>query len=1049
MEGWRAYGVRDSALEWVQDGAVVNGRFESLIARPPGLDTIEEFKVETNNSSAKFTRPTTVIMSTKSGTNTLHGAMFETARNNSVGTARARTDFYTKPPHLVRNEFGASAGGPVYLPKLYNGRNRTFWFFAWEAYRNMSATTGAFQTVPAAMRTGDFSGLVDGQGRQIRIYDPLTTNTTTWARQQASYGGRLNVFDPARLNPVTKFVYSITPLPTNPEVNPLVDNNWYGPVPAPQRQRTITVRIDHRFSDRDQFYARYTKGDSYKVVPNAIPMLNGIVNNYSGIGPNQTMAVSHVHIFSPTLFNELIISAHRDLRGSNYDRNTRWLDILGLPNPMNLVGWPAMGGTGLTNLTYQAWTRNGSALNYFLLDDGVTKIRGRHELQFGVHLRYDQLNVTPNASPLQDGWGTLATSLYDPASSRTNPLAAPQTGHNLANMYLGVSNYVAQLVRGYYYERTRENALYFQDNFKVTGRLTLNLGLRWDLWPAPRDKYGILSGYDTQRRAVVLGADLNTMYRLGSTLPSIVNRLQSLGAKFESYKEAGLPQSLMYGNWKNFGPRLGFAYRAGQGKSSVVVRGGYRVSYFTILLNTWAQTLRLQPPFAASFAYQPNNAAQSPDGIPNYLLRTVPKVYDGVNSRNVIDLGDASSITRGSSGVPYFDPHQPDSRVQDWNLTLEKEVMPNTVARVAYVGNHSAHLDQYSLFNEPTPDYVWFMTTGQALPTGEYAAVSRRPFDQQVFGSYQEYMKTGWSNYSGMQFELERRYHKGYGFQLSYNISNAMAAAGNIPGTNQFMPGTVPEDLDQRNRLVNYGRDTTTPKHRVRWNWIADLPFGRGKWLGRNTSGFLNKVIGGWQLAGIGNLWSTYAALPTGIYPTGNKIEFYGYKYPIQDCRSGACWPGYLWWNGYIPANQINSVDASGKPNGVMGVPADYKPAGQPLLPWPKNPDRNDPMFQYYGSNTVWITLKNGTSQRTVYNPGLHPWQNQYFPSVRQWGLDASLFKTIAVRGDRVKVRFNADFFNVLNHPGNPPAVGGDGILDTRASAMAARQLQLTLRLTW
>jgi len=105
-------------------------------------------------------------------------------------------------------------------------------------------------------------------------------------------------------------------------------------------------------------------------------------------------------------------------------------------------------------------------------------------------------------------------------------------------------------------------------------------------------------------------------------------------------------------------------------------------------------------------------------------------------------------------------------------------------------------------------------------------------------------------------------------------------------------------------------------------------------------------------------------------------------------------------------------------------------------------------MFQYYGTNTVWITLKNGTSQRTAYSPGLHPWQNQYFPSVRQWGLDASLFKTIAVR-DRVQVRFNADFFNVLNHPGNPSGVDGDGILDTRASGNAARVLQLTLRLTW
>ena len=216
MVGWRAYGGTMGQLEWTQDGAVVSGNFEPVIARPPGLDTIEEFKVENSSSSAKFTRPSTVVISTKSGTNLLHGALFETARNNAIGVARARTDFYTKPPHLVRNEFGASAGGPVFLPKLYNGRNRTFWFFAWEAYRNMSATTGGYTVPTEAMRNGDFSGLADAQGRQIAIYDPLTTNAA-WARQPFSYGGKLNVIDPARESPVTKFLYTITPPADAPE----------------------------------------------------------------------------------------------------------------------------------------------------------------------------------------------------------------------------------------------------------------------------------------------------------------------------------------------------------------------------------------------------------------------------------------------------------------------------------------------------------------------------------------------------------------------------------------------------------------------------------------------------------------------------------------------------------------------------------------------------------------------------------------------------------------------------------------------------------------
>jgi len=240
------------------------------------------------------------------------------------------------------------------------------------------------------------------------------------------------------------------------------------------------------------------------------------------------------------------------------------------------------------------------------------------------------------------------------------------------------------------------------------------------------------------------------------------------------------------------------------------------------------------------------------------------------------------------------------------------------------------------------------------------------------------------------------------------------------------------------------------PKHRVRWNWIADLPFGQGKKVLGSAGPVLNRIVGGWQVAGLGSLASTYFALPTGIYPTGNPIEFYGYKYPIQNCTTGTCYPGYLWWNGYIPANQINSVDpATGKPNGYMGVPANYKPAGAPLIPYPAVPNRSDPNFPYYGTNTVFVTLNNGTVQRTTYNDGLHPWRQQYFPGPRQWGLDASLFKLIPVK-ERVNLRFNADFFNVLNHPGNPNSyVGTTGILNVRGSGQAARVLQLTLRLLW
>ena len=124
-------------------------------------------------------------------------------------------------------------------------------------------------------------------------------------------------------------------------------------------------------------------------------------------------------------------------------------------------------------------------------------------------------------------------------------------------------------------------------------------------------------------------------------------------------------------------------------------------------------------------------------------------------------------------------------------------------------------------------------------------------------------------------------------------------------------------------RLLLYERDTTVPQHEIRWNWIGDLPFGKGKAIGRNSNKFLNAVIGGWQISGLGRWKTNWFALPTSIWPTGVPVEYYGHKYPIEDCRSGVCRPGYLMWNGYIPAHQINSTDPkTGKPNGVMGVPS-------------------------------------------------------------------------------------------------------------------------------
>jgi hypothetical protein len=548
------------------------------------------------------------------------------------------------------------------------------------------------------------------------------------------------------------------------------------------------------------------------------------------------------------------------------------------------------------------------------------------------------------------------------------------------------------------------------------------------------------------------------MYRLGATLPSVVNRMQSLGAKFISREEAGLPDSFYNVPKTNFGPRVGFAYRISAGNKPMVLRGGYRISHFTIPLRAWTAQQRSNAPYYARLTSDYNSSTLSPDRINNYYMRSVPTTIAGVNSANAINLENVSSIVRGSPSAKFFAAEQPDTRVHDWNLTLEREVAANTVLRASYVGNHTSNLQMQRELNTATPEYVWYATTRQPLPTGEYAGVARRAYDQTVYGTIDEYRKDGWGNFSGATFEAERRYTGGYGFQLYYSVGNNLMAGGETyrsitAAPNAYLPGAVPTDYEERVRLLNYRRDTGTPKHRVRWNWIADLPFGKGKPIGRNADGVLDKVIGGWQIAGMGSLRSTYFALPTNIYPNGNDIEMYGYQYPIEDCRSGSCRPGYLWWNGYIPENQINSYNAAGQPNGVMGVPANYKPAAAFLIPWgstalPPNAPANTNVASFWDTNNVWIPLQNGTVQRVGYNDNLHPWRNQYLPSSRQWGLDASLFKSIPI-SERVNVRFNADFFNVLNKPGNPSGVSSNGILSTFDSGQSARELQLTLRVSW
>jgi hypothetical protein len=570
---------------FVFDGSVHNESWQGYLQQdPPDLDAIQEFRVETSTPSAKYSRPVTIEMSSRSGGNQVHGALFETNKNSGYGVARTRQTTTNKPTYLNRNEFGGSVGGPVYIPKLYNGKNRTFFFFAYEGNRTDDPVVQGYEVPTQAMRNGDFSGLLDSLGRLTVIYDPNTTNPTTWSRTQFNYGGQANHIDPSRESPLAKYLYSITPLPTLPNVNPLLGNNWYGPEATWQKSYNTSMRVDEHFNDRDSLYARYTHANFNQLYEYPTQeMLNLVPGAESRHSPNQSLAVSYTHILSPNLFNTLTISGSRDVQyRGNGDPNTFYDTQLGLPNPFNRPGWPNIGGTGIGSYAFDTDVSFTIPYTYMVLDDNVTKIKGRHELQFGFHFRYDQLPTTTATQYTQglEDFNTLATSLYDPSTGLTNPQALALTGSSAANMYLGIADYQAWFARNWWYLRSHEYAGYIQDNFKATRRLTLNLGLRYEIRPPIEEKNHNTIGYDPQQNALVMGNSLTEMEQGGYLLAPVVNYMEQYGAKFISYQQSGLPRSLVYTNWHDFAPRLGFAYRLSEGAHPLMVRGGYSISYY-------------------------------------------------------------------------------------------------------------------------------------------------------------------------------------------------------------------------------------------------------------------------------------------------------------------------------------------------------------------------------------------------------------------------------------------------------------------------------------
>jgi hypothetical protein len=375
------FGLRVGIVDMQQDGASLQNDNTGMITwAPPGLDTVQQYNVEMSVASARYEKPVTGILSTRSGNNEWHGGLFYTGRNNGFGLARARQDNYTIPPQLIRNEFGVSQGGQVRIPRLYSGKDRTFFFFSVEGLRLRQATTFSQSVPTAAMRQGDFSQLTGGAGNSITLYDPWSTAGAAQNYSRVPFPN--NQLPIGRLSPLAKYAYSVLPLPTFPSANPATTSNWYGPNPSTQSNTTYTVRIDHRIGDRDQVFGRYSTGGynlrrKYNAGTNT-PTSDDLWNFETAGERLQTPMATWNHTFSPRFFVETMgvwsngdWSFCQECIADTQNNLARF----GLPNPFNRLGAPELDNAGFGYTFYAVGPRAEDTQKY-VAEQNYTLISG-------------------------------------------------------------------------------------------------------------------------------------------------------------------------------------------------------------------------------------------------------------------------------------------------------------------------------------------------------------------------------------------------------------------------------------------------------------------------------------------------------------------------------------------------------------------------------------------------------------------------------------------------------------------------------------------------
>ncbi|MFN7920838.1 MAG: TonB-dependent receptor [Bryobacteraceae bacterium] len=787
---------------FMTDGLNNQGAFSSTYAVPPIVDSIGEFKVNGHNDLAEFggVLGGIINVSTKSGTNGLHGTAWEYLRNDFFN---ARNTFQPAVTVFRQNQFGASAGGPVMLPKLYNGKNKTFFFGAYEGYRYSRAANSFLHLPTDAEFAGDLTG-------QAQAFNPFSTRANPAAAGSFVRDPFPNNQIPASLIDarLVGFAKSIRPGLVNTGVG---NNNVIDNTPRREHQDQYTARIDQTLGSKDFMWFRYSAIYYDTKASGGLP---GTVTSLTD-NPGQNFGASWVHTFSPSLVLQAQYGrSHQETNSFNQYKSAVSAGSLGYdPNfSGNFIGafdvFPSVGISGYsTVIPAVSRSLNPNETNVHQWKANVSKIIGSHTLRWGGEINSSTFESLYNSASI--GYAFQQTS--NPAQPNVFP------GNAMAAFLLNVPD---SANRRNVHETTRWGGVmgfYVQDSWKATQRLTVNIGLRYDRTFIPpygrEDTVGINGGIE----AGSINFNDGT-YVVQKVPPACSQRgfapcIPGNGQLPDHVVVS--PTGKIYHDTKtNFGPRLGLAYRA---TDTIALRAGFGVYY-----DNWAAVTQTSQNYEGTW---PDIGQQ----IANNLNVPVP-------TQLAPNIKGQSPFAGGGGAFPaptpfeqvqwYMDPYAKNPYSMQWNFGIAKQLNNSTTVSVDYVGSGSRRLDVGGYYNV-------------ALTPGPGDPRLRQPYPY-IHATYYD-RSIGRGNYNSLQFHFSKRYSGGLAFQTSYTYSKSIDIGSS--GWYGVEGQSVQDPYHYNNDRSVSGFDLTQV---FSSNIVYELPFGKGKRFSTGSKG-ADYLVGGWQ----------------------------------------------------------------------------------------------------------------------------------------------------------------------------------------------------------